>query len=80
MTDIKLRHPNDTGREIMMRRSVSCYVGDGCSAILSADQLPGFVSRVRAWMGTGYSERASCDLVGLRGAAAAQVLAALAGD
>lgn len=80
MTDIRLRQPNDNNGEVMYRRSVSCYVGDGCSAILSADQLPGFVTRVRAWMGTGYSERASCEMVGLRGAAAAQVMAALEGD
>jgi hypothetical protein len=77
MTDIKLRQPNDNNGEVMYRRSVQAYMGEGCSSLLSEAQLPGFVSRVQGWMRGGYSERASLEFVGLRGPAAAQVSAAL---
>lgn len=77
MTDIHLRQPNDNNREVMIHRSVHTYAGEGCSSILNDEQLPGFVARVDSWMARGFTAPAALEIVGLRGAAAAQVLEAM---
>jgi len=80
-----LTHPsrlraNETDREVALLRpkEPEPYVGDGCGTPLDAAQLAGFAHRVR--MLAHISRRSPASVVysvGLRGEAAAQVLAAL---
>jgi hypothetical protein len=71
---------NETDREVGLHRSIDDQGagGEGCWSLLSEDQLAGFAHRVR--MLAHMSRRSPASVVysvGLRGEAAAQVLAAL---
>ena len=76
VTDRAAFDPNDTSREMRLHHVTTPYLGEGCSSILNEAQLPGFVQRVDSWMARGFSAPAALEIVGLRGQAAAQVIAA----
>jgi hypothetical protein len=70
---------NETDRECAIKRSaLRVYTGNGVSARLHEDQVPGFVHRVRMLAHlSGQSFESIVKDRGLEGEAAAQVLAAL---
>ena len=74
MTDVRLRQPNDTGREPAVR----AFTGNGCASRLHEDQVPGFAHRVRMYAHLrGVTFETVAEDIGLRGELRAQVLAAL---
>ncbi len=78
VTDIRTFRANETNREIGLHRSVQRATGNGCAARLGDEQVKSFAHRVRMYAHlSGESEASVAGEIGLRGEAAAQVLAAL---
>jgi hypothetical protein len=78
VTDIRLRQPNDTNREVGLHRSIQRATGNGCACRLGDEQIKSFAHRVRMYAHlSGESPASVVGEIGLRGEAAAQVLAAL---
>lgn len=79
MTHPSRLRANETDRECAIRRSASrAYTGNGVSNRLHEDQVGGFCRQVEQLQeASGFSAEWVAWSIGLRGEAAAQVLAAL---